>query len=366
MRTTKTTPSASIPARNLKKSLNRLSEIAPNRSPLLSCFLDLDTPREKLRMLIQMQAQELSRNLPERQKMEFEEAFAKIDNFLSKATDSHSKGAAIYVRAGAQPFFLTMEFTVPLDTRLVVDSLPHLYPVIETKDTYHRFVIVIVTEDEARILETVMGAVTQEIFAKRPELRQRLGREWTRERYQNHKRDRNQRFVQTKIDIVDEMMQQRGHNHLVVAGSPKMIACFTNALPARLKKKVVNTLYANPRSGIYPIVVQAVELFAANEHIESHDRVQKLQSDLLVGGLAVAGIEESRKALLEGYADVLVIDRDFAEPHIQEELVRIATRSGVEIETVKDSPELQQLMGVGCLLRYRPKEYVWDSPEEAA
>lgn len=366
MRTTTTPKSNSMPAHNLKKALNRLSEIAPNRSPLLSCFLDLKTPKEKLRMLIQMQAQVLSRNLPERQKAEFEEAFAKVDQFIADGGDSLSQGAAVYVRAGAQPFFLTMEFTVAMETRLVVDSLPHLYPVIETKDTYHRFVIVIVTEDEARIVETVMGAVTQEIFTKRPELRQRLGREWTRERYQNHKRDRNQKFMQTKVEIVDEMMQQRGHNHLVVAGSPKMIACFTNALPPRLKKKVVNTLYANPKSGVYSIVVQAVELFAANEHIESHDRVQKLQSDLLVGGLAVAGVEATRKALLEGYGDVLVIDRDFAEPGIKEELVRIATRTGIEIETVKDSPELKQLSGVGCLLRYRPQDYVWKEPEQAA
>lgn len=348
------TPHAAIPSYQLKKALNRLSDVAPDESPLISCFVNLE---ENLAMTLQAferQALEMSRRLGGKRRVDFEDAFAEIKNHLETSLAKGSKGAAIYARWGERPFFLPLEFSVPLDSQLIVDTLPHIYPVIETKDTYHRFAIVVVTEEEARIVETVVGAVTREIFTKRPELRERLGREWTREHYQNHKKNRNDQFLQQKIGIVDELMKQRGHNHLVVAGSPKAVARFTKALPPRLKKKLLTTLPTNPRNGIYPIVVEALEVFAANEHIESHDRVEELESAVMSRGLGVAGVSATREALMQGYADMLIIDHDFDEPELKEELVRLATRNDIPIETVKDSEALERLTGVGCLLRYFP------------
>ena len=348
------TPQAAIPSHRLKKALIRLSEVAPNDSPLISCFVNLEEDLAQTLQAFERQARELGRRLDGQRKVDFEDAFSEISHHLETAVSKGSKGAAIYSRWGERPFFLPLEFSVPLESKLILDSLPHLYPVIETKDTYHRFAIVVVTEEEARIVETVVGAVTREIFAKRPELRERLGREWTREHYQNHKKNRTDKFLQQKIGIVDELMKQRGHNYLVVAGSPKAVSRFTKALPSRLKKKLLTTLPTNPRNGIYPIVVEALEIFAANEHIESHDRVAELESAVMSNGLGVAGVAATRDALTQGYADMLIIDHELDEPELKEELVRLATRNDIPIETVKDSDSLARLSGVGCLLRYLP------------
>lgn len=347
-------PHGAIPSHRLKKALNRLSEVAPNDSPLISCFVNLEDNVTATLQAFEHQAREMAGRLSGNRKNDFQDAFAEIKNYLRSSLATNSKGAAIYARWGERPFFLPMEFRVPLESKLIVDTLPHIYPVIETKDTYHRFAIVIVTEEEARIVETVMGAVTKEIFAKRPELRERLGREWTREHYQNHKQHRNDKFLQQKISIVEDLMRQRGHNHLVVAGSPKVVARFTKALPAKLKKKLLTTLHTNPKGGIYPIVVEALEAFAANEYLESHDRVEQLESAVMTNGLGVVGIQATTEALMGGYADMMVIDHDLDEPEVKEQLVRLATRMGVPIETVKNSDTLERLAGVGCLLRYKP------------
>ncbi|MEM9081809.1 MAG: hypothetical protein AAGC74_14085 [Verrucomicrobiota bacterium] len=347
-------PTNSKSEEKLIAALHSLAEVTPNSSPLISCFVNLDSTRANAIKDLERQATEVSKRLPGKRRNDFDDAFDEIREHLVKELSRSARSVAIYCRWGTQPFFNAIEFQVPLETKLIVDSHPHIYPIIETKDTYHRFAIVIVTETEARIVETLVGAITREIFAKRPELRERLGREWTREHYQNHKRDRNKRFLQTKVRIVDDIMQQRGHNHLVVAGSPKMVSRFTDALPDRLRAKILTTLYANPSNGIYPIVQQSIELFAANEHVESHDRVAELENAILSTGLGVAGVEATREALLNGYADMLIIDADFEIPSVREDLVRLATRAGVEIETVRQSQSLARLSGVGCLLRYRP------------
>ena len=117
-----------------------------------------------------------------------------------------------------------MQFEVPLESEFIVDELPHIYPLIQLKDTYHRFVVAIVTETEARILETTIGSVTEDILEKRPELRERIGREWTKEHYHHHRSVRATRFVKEKVEIIEDLMSRGGHNHLILAGSPKMVA----------------------------------------------------------------------------------------------------------------------------------------------
>ena len=190
-----------IPSHELKKALNRLSEIAPNESPLISCFVNLEESLSATLSIFERQAEDIRERLLGKRAENFESAFDEIRTYLKNGVSKGAKGAAIYCRQGSSPLFLPLEFNVTLDSKLVVDSLPHLYPVIETKDTYHRFAIVLVTEEEARIVETVMGSVTEEIFAKRPELRERLGREWTREHYQNRKQKQDNQFMEQKFQF---------------------------------------------------------------------------------------------------------------------------------------------------------------------
>ena len=68
----------------------------------------------------------------------------------------------------------------------------------------------------------------------------------------------------------------------------------------------------------------------------------------------MAGFDACRDALSGGYADILVIDQGCEDTDAREELVRLATKAGVLIETVRDSGSLARLSGMGCFLRYRP------------
>ena len=340
--------------KGLENLIRILVEIEPDGSPLISCVVNLSNPSFELLEELDARAKLASARLGGARRSDFDDAYAELRRFVASRADRNDGTAVIYSRWGDQPIFIPVVFDVPLDAEFIVDDMPHIYPLIELKDTYHRFVVVITTEKEARILETTVGSVTEEILAARPELRDRLGREWTREHYHNHKHEREQQFIREKIRIVDELMGKRGHNHLIVAGSPKMVARLTRALPAHLQDKLVSTVTANPRAGISPILLEAMHLFVAAENVESHDRVGELEAAVLSGGLGVAGYDACREALLGGYADVLIVDQDFSEPELREELVRLAAAANIPIETVNASESLRRLAGLGCLLRYRP------------
>ncbi|MCB1099638.1 MAG: hypothetical protein KDN22_28970 [Verrucomicrobiae bacterium] len=351
---------------DLKQLVTQLVEVEGNSSPLISCFVNLTTPQSDYLAEIETQARGAFRSLAKDRLDDFEDAYSEVKDYLKNSLDQSSRSVAIYARGGESPVLLPLQFKVSLQTAFIVDTLPHIYPLVELKDTYDRFVVVITTESEARILETAIGAVTAELIATRPELRQRVGREWTREHYKNHKRQREEQFIKEKIGIIDELLSRRGNNHLIVAGSPKMANRLTNALPSRLKDKLICTFTSNPNGGVDPIILESIRLATEAENKESHDRVALLESALLSGGLAVAGFDACRDALAGGYADMLVIDQDCEDTEAREELVRLATRSGVLIETVRDSERLARLSGAGCFLRYRPTVSYSESPLAAA
>ena len=117
---------------------------------------------------------------------------------------------------------------------------------------------------------------------------------------------------------------------------------------------MIDTLETNPRDNISPLLQECVHLFAAMENVESHDRVSELEAAVFSHGLGVCGYEASLAALEQCYASALIIDSDFLEIDQREELVRLATRWKIPIETVNRNENLTRLGGVGCLLRYRP------------
>jgi len=322
---------------------------------MLSCFLKLDRPLSESFREIQTRANLIRSRLGGQARSDFDDAFRDIESYLNLEIQKSTRGVVIYSRWGDDPVFLPLQFAVPIESQLIVGSLPHIYPLIELKDTYHRFVIVIATSKEARILETTIGSVTEDILTERPELRERVGREWTVERYQNHKHEREQQFVREKVAMIEDLMSRKGHNHLIVTGSTKMASRLTKALPTHLQEKVISTFSANPNSGLSPILLESIRLFVEAENAESHSLVELLEARFLSGGLAVIGYEACREMLLINNADALVVDQNFDESEQREELVRLANERSVPIETVSCSDTLVRLGGVGCLLRYLPR-----------
>jgi rubrerythrin len=279
---------------------------------------------------------------------------------------------------------------VPLPNWVVVDRIPSVYHLVELKDTYHRYVVMISTEQSARILEVSLGAVTEQVWRERPELRKRVGREWTKNHYQNHRRERGGRFIKEKTGILDELMSAGGYAHLILAGHPTITARVRDELPKHLLAKLVDIVPASGKTPVSDVVEATLASFIEQEEKESHAVAAELEKQIQAGGLAVAGAGPSFLALKRGRADILVLARSYApgqvwactacdlmdpdrdkptscpacgsaelqEFDLKEELARMAEQQGCTVEVVNESETLAQLGDVGCLLRYRlPEEY---------
>ena len=277
------------------------------------------------------------------------------EHFVRYRLDDGTRSVAVFARGGKQPEFLALEFEAALDNQLFVESTPVIFPLVELKDNYHRYVLMVCAEDFVKVLEVSLGAVTREMWARRPELRQRVGREWTQLHYQNHRRDRTARFVKEKIALLQRIVNEGAHTHLMLAGNPKLVARVRRALPKALEAKLVDVVPASLRDRNTDVVEATLSTFLENEEQESQAAVDLLRVELLRNGLAVAGYEASKQALEQDMADLLVVTSDVEPDQLasREELVRLAERAGIHVEVVQHSDTLMAIGGAGCLLRYR-------------
>lgn len=366
-----------------KAHIRTLITLEESEAPVLSCYINLDAHwnggplfDRNLRLTLNL--------LDREERRPFDEAFHSIEEFLAREVCAGARGVAAFSRGGLRPFFLGLQFQVPLPNHLGIDQVPNIYHLVELKDSYHRYVVLITTEKWARILEVNLGAITKDLWVERPELRERVGREWTQEHYRNHRHDRGERFLGEKIAILDKLMSAGGYTHLILAGSPPLTTQVRARLPKHLAAKLIDIVAVSADTRTLDVVAATLASFVEREQQESLDSVSQLVAGIRRGGLAVAGTDATLDALQSGQADVLVMAKGFQarqgwccqgcgwvfeigdktsrcnlcdsgrmKPvNLKEAMLKLAERYSALTDLVSHSVPLMKLGGVGCLLRY--------------
>ncbi len=342
---------------SLRRHLQTLATLPVTPAPVLSIFLDLNHSPGRLRREFHLWAQAARSTLKPAQKGLFDEAAAALEITLRETWPTKVRSLALYSRAGETPMLHILPFAASLETSFHVAEMPVIFPLVQMKDRFHRFVVAITTEEHARVLEITLGAVSEEILANRPEIRRRIGREWTREHYNQHKRESGKRFLKEQATIINNLMAIRGINHLTLAGSHQAVSGLRSALPKELESRVADALFSTPSGQDYSQVLdEAIAAFIEYEQDESRSTVEMLHERIRRQGLAVVGIHRCRKAMELGAVSELVISESLPIPD-REELVRLATTLELPVEVCENDPLLDSHGGVGCLLRYQPQHW---------
>lgn len=339
--------------KNLQKHIKTLVTLEETNAPVISCYLNLEHDQAPYQQFIRGRASILRKILFGEGLRGFEEAFQQVETFVATELLPEAKGAAIFARGGKAPLFLPLQFRLPLPDWFTVTALPNIYHLVELKDNYHRYVLLIAYEESVKILEVNLGEVSEQLWLLRPELRQRVGREWTKEHYQSQVRVQTERMIKETIEMLEQLMSAGGHTHLILAGNPQVTSRVRKALPKPLAAKLMDSVVASSRDNVSEVVAATLSTFIEQEEQESLAVVERLQQEVFTNGLAVTGPEDCLQAIQQGQADILVIARGIPDTLTKEELVRLAEKSGCHVEVVNYSEILMAFDGVGCLLRYR-------------
>ncbi len=370
----------------LRDRILTLAGIEESPTPFVSCYLNLENGEKSVLQTIELRAKLLRRILKGRDLEDFEESVGAIKSFIKRELLPEAKGLAFFARSSFEKeFYMPLQFAVPLPNTLRVYPTPNIYNLVELKDTYERYLVMIATTEWVRIIEVNLGAATVQAWSKNPGLRERVGKEWSETQYQLFRYHRESRFLQEKIAALEKLMHSGDHSHLIIAGDPQITARIRQALPPHLSSKLMDIIPASRRDTQTDIVTATLSIFVEQEERESQSIADRLIQDVRTQGPAVIGAKDSLYNLQQDNADTLVMLQDYNPdpgwicstcnemgettpenelcPHCQsstmrptdlrEELVRQAGKKGCPVEVVEYSDALMELGGVGCLLRFR-------------
>lgn len=369
----------------LRRHIATLASVEETAAPFVSCYLNLEPGKGSYDAVLEERASAVRSTLEKTVHADFDAAIHEIKTYLTEKLRTDAKGVAVFsrhMRAGG--FFLPMQFAAPLPNWMAVYDVPNLFHLMALKDTYHRYIVLLATGAWVRILEVNLGAATIQAWTERPALRERVGREWTKEHYASHSRDRTSRFLKEQIDLLRHLMAEGKHTHLILAGDPKVTGELRGALPHALVSKLIDTIPAASRDAQDDVVTATLSAFVEWEEQDSQAIAARWVKGIRTQARAVAGVAASLEALRERRVDTLLLAQDAPpkrgwicaacsairiESEVPEvcpecgkktvrlidpmaELVRLAGQQDCPIEVVAHCDPLMALGGVGCLLRY--------------
>lgn len=341
------------PMQRLRRHISALANLPEGPEPLISCYFDLREGSQHLKQAFEMWSISARHTLPLESRGWYDQAKNEVLMVLQQQWSGDTKSLAVFARGGQHPLLMALPFEAALETHFDVSSRPAVFPLVQLKDRFHRFVLVIATEETARIIELSLGTVTQDLLTRKPEMVSHLGRQLSREHYHHRREEENKRFLREQVQIITNLMAQRGHNHLILAGHPRHIVPLRDLLPSHLQSRVVSSLFHAPNGHDYtPLLDRAIDAFIRAEQEESRNTVELLHEQIRRRGLAVVGIHSCKQAMELGAVSQLVISEEL--PHSDREmLVRMAIIHDLPIEVCEGDELLLDHGGVGCLLRFR-------------
>jgi rubrerythrin len=368
----------------LKQQITVLASVEESDAPFISVYLNLEDKTTGWREALDNRARILRRILKGDDLVDLNDALGKVEAWLATELLPDARSAAIFVRGNfGGAFMLSMQFAAPLPNWIAVYPTPNIYHLMELKDDYHRYVVLLAKPDRACIMEVNLGAATVAAWINEPDLGTRVGQEWSRAHYQVHQAHRGDRFVHSKITVLEQLMRAGGHTHLILAGDPGITELIRNALPNELADKLVDVIPATERDHKADVVMATLSRFIEHEEQESRSVAERLIEGLRSQNLAVAGSADTLDALRWGDVDTLVMASGY-EPDpgwtctacraigagssetsvcpqcgkastrpvdVKEALMRLAGQLECPVEIVEHSDALMSLGGVGCLLR---------------
>jgi Bacterial archaeo-eukaryotic release factor family 10 len=345
----------------LSRHISQLANLTESESPVISGYLDLRQSKDSLKSKLAIWAVAARSTLSPNSRSHFDAARQDLLGAIVHDWPDEVRSVAVFCRRGEDPLLLVIPFSAPMDLHFDVSGRPAIFQLVQLKDRFHRFVVVIATEDTSKIIEVTLGAVSESILTQRPERSSRLGREWGREHFHQRKREWDHRFYRDQVTIIADLMAKRGLNHLILAGNPHHVAGLREVLPKQLETQLVGEIHKTPSGGDHSSVLElAIQTFVEAERAESRSTVSRLHEQICRGGLGVVGVADSRAAIVGGYAAELVISEELAQAE-REELTRLATAHKLAIEVCEGDELLAAQGGVGCLLRYRPELFAGET-----
>jgi len=375
------------------KLLDHVLAFDPVSAPVISLYLDARVDQQGQRTFmpfVRKQLNERSKSYETNsdERLSFDEDFVRIVRYLEGEVPTSVQGIAIFACSTCNDWFEVGQFDAPFErNRLFVSDRPHLYPLARLIDQYRRYVVVLADTNRAQIFVFAAGrAVEREELQNVKTKHTKVGG-WSQARYQRHEQNYHLQHAKEVIDVLERIVREEEIENVILAGDEAtVIPLLREQMPKTLQEKVVDALSLGIDTPEHELLEESLAVFKRHDSLTDMEKVERLLNEYRGDNLAVAGVPETLAALSNGQVEEMLIaakadsiqydeeevekvlklyDVDGTLPEelnqrtIADELVRRANLlSSARVTFIEDSTRLEQLGGVGGLLRYRISEEI--------
>jgi peptide chain release factor subunit 1 len=371
-----------------RELLRKLAAWETGGLPVTTLYLDVDGRRYVRRNEYLVRMEDLLKQAavaPDRNDREAHGSFRRdcqrIREFIANEFERSGKvrGLAMFSCSGAG-LWRDVAFPQPVRDRLVVASRPHLLPLEALLEQSEAFCTVIVDREKARIVVSRLGETedVSSVLDDVPGQHDQGG--WSQPRYQRHIEEHVQRHLKHVANALLRLQQERGFDHLLLAGPDEVVAALERELHDYVRRTILGRTSLAMTAPMDEVLERTMEMERQLEQRREQEAVERLSAEVARrSGRAVQGMGETLAALESGRVDALVVNASLrAEgvrctscghfdlkgercavcgsavqrvPDLVEEAVESALRQRCRVETIANGA-LETLGGIGALLRF--------------
>jgi peptide chain release factor subunit 1 len=362
----KTTTALETP---LREQLDGLAAFEPTDLPVLSLYLDLRADqhgRANYDTFLRKTFLDRIRALTGDARASVEQDAERIRTYLSEQTGRSANGVAIFACSGANNFFQPVPLAAPLDEhQLFIGRVPHLYPLARLNDQYPRYVALLVDTNSARMFVFSLGATENTEQVTNVKTRKSMTGGWSQARYQRHISNFHLHHMKEVAAVLDRVVREEKITQIVVACDEVAKPILWEHLPKHLAEKVVDTVNLDIRTPAHQVLAETLEALRGRDADTDAERVQAMLDAWRAGGLGVVGPVDTLMALEMGQVEEMLItavperletSSGRAKEDLADELVRKAQQTSARIRFIENAELLDEVGGVGAILRFKIEE----------
>jgi peptide chain release factor subunit 1 len=368
--------------------LDQLLIFEPVPAPFISIYLDARTNETGQRTFLPFVRKHLTEkgrsyaaDSPERASLE--EDFVRILRYLEDEIEPSVQGLAIFACSAANDYFQAGQFQAPFQrNQLFVLERPQVYPLARLIERYRHYAVVLADTNRAQIFVFSAGETVQKDEIKNVKTKHAKVGGWSQARYQRHEENYHLHHAKEVVEHLERIVFDEKLDHIILAGDEDVvIPRLREQMSKALSEKVIDTLSLNIDTPEHELLEESLKAFHANDSLTDMQKVERFLGEFRGDNLAVAGVPDTLAALsngqveeliiasssqnlkydeaevkeaLDAYQAIAVAPEELNEKSIADELVRRARQlSSARVTFIEDAQRLEQVGGVGALLRYR-------------
>jgi len=370
--------------------MNNLLKFGAIPAPVVSLYLDARVNEHGKRNFLPFVRKQLSERvktypLQSEERASIEEDFVRIMRYLEEGIREPTQGVALFACSALDDYFQVGQFDVPFErNRLMVEDRPHLYPLARLIEQYRHYAVVLADTNRAQIFVFSAGrAVEQDEIENLKTNRSQVGG-WSQARYQRHIENYHLHHAKEVVDTLERTVREEKLEHVILAGDEAVvIPLLREQMPKELEEKIIDVISLGIDTPEHELLEESLTAFQRHDSLTDMQKVEQMLGQFRGDNLAVAGVPDTLAALSNGQveemllvasADGLKYDEEevrkvlkvygaddipetLDQRAVADELIRRANQlSSAKVTFVEDTTRLEQVGGVGALLRYRISE----------